>query len=282
VQHHHAHVASALAEHRLEGPVFGLAYDGTGYGTDGAAWGGELLLADARGFQRLATLRPIRLPGGDAAIRAPWRTALAMLDDAFDGGAPLDELRLFRSVRGEDVQVTRRMLASAVNTPPAHGVGRYFDAFAAMGLARQRSSFEGQLALEWNMAALAARGERGCYPFEISRASLPWQLDLRPMVRDATYELIGGESAAVVAARFHNTLAAASAQLIRLAAVQHGRRDVILTGGCFQNARLAELVLADLAAGFNVFVHRDVPPGDGGVSLGQALVAGAVGGEECA
>lgn len=275
VQHHHAHVASALAEHRLKGPVFGLAYDGTGYGTDGAAWGGELLLADARGFERLATFRPIRLPGGDAAIRAPWRTALAMLEDAFDGAAPLDELRLFRGVREEDVHVTRRMLAAAVNCPLAHGVGRYFDGLAAIGLARPLSTFEGQLALEWNMAALAATGERGRYAFEIARAEVPWQLDLRPLIRDAVYELIGGESPAVVAARFHNTLSAASAQMIRLAAVQHGRHDVVLTGGCFQNALFVELVLNELAKGFTVLVHREVPPGDGGIALGQAVAANA-------
>ncbi|MGE5815183.1 MAG: carbamoyltransferase HypF [Acidobacteriota bacterium] len=275
VQHHHAHVASALAENGIQGPVFGLAYDGTGYGTDGSAWGGELLLADTRTFTRLATFRPIALPGGDAAVRAPWRTALSMLDDAFEGSAPIDDLSLFRSLREEDVLVTRRMVAAGLNSPRAHGVGRYFDAFAAIALGRTQCTFEGQLALEWNMAALAAAGERGRYPFDISRAATPWQLDLRPMTRNAVYELIGGEAPPVVAARFHNTLAAATAQLIRLAASQHGRHDVVLTGGCFQNALLAELVLRELGREFTVRLHREVPPGDGGIALGQAIVANA-------
>ncbi len=275
VQHHHAHVASALAERGLAGPVFGLAYDGTGYGTDGTSWGGELLLADPSSFQRLATFRPIALPGGDRAIREPWRIALAMLDDAFDGAPPLDELRLFRELPEEDLHVARRMLASGLNSPRAHGVGRYFDAFAALGLVRRRSTFEGQLALEWNMAALAAPGERGRYAFELRRSGSPWQLDLRPMVRDAVYELIGGEPPATIAARFHNTLAAASAQLVRHAAVLFGRLGVVLTGGCFQNARLAELVLAELSPSFRVYLHGEVPPGDGGIALGQAVVANA-------
>lgn len=273
VQHHHAHVASAMAEHGLAGPVIGVAYDGTGYGTDGASWGGEVLLADLEGFQRLGTFRPIRLPGGDAAIREPWRIALAMLDDAFDGGAPLDELPLFREVSRGQVDVIRRMLTSGVNVPAAHGVGRYFDAFGAIGLARQHSRFEGQVALAWNLAA--APGERGRYPFEIEADEGLRTVDLRPMVREATYELIGGELPATVSARFHNTLAYATAQLVRQVAATSTRLPVVLTGGCFQNARLAESVLAELAPAFSVYVHSQVPPGDGGISLGQAMVADA-------
>jgi hydrogenase maturation protein HypF len=282
VQHHHAHVLSALAEHGIEGPVFGLAYDGTGYGTDGSSWGGELLLADARRFQRLATFRPIALPGGDQAVRAPWRAALAMLDDAFDGAAPIDDLPLFRSLREEDVQVVRRMLKTGLNAPRAHGVGRYFDAFAALALARPLSTFEGQLALEWNMAALAAPSERGRYPYDVSSPAATRELDLRPMVRDAVYELIGGEAPAIVSARFHNTLAGASSQMIRLAAARHGRHDVVLTGGCFQNALLVERLLQDLGREFRVILHRDVPPGDGGISLGQAIAANACEWDLCA
>ncbi|HSL24597.1 MAG TPA: carbamoyltransferase HypF [Vicinamibacterales bacterium] len=275
VQHHHAHVVSALAEHGVKGPVFGVAYDGTGYGTDGASWGGELLLADPSGFQRLATFRPIALPGGDRAIKEPWRIAIAALEDAFHGEPPVRDLPLFRSIRDEDVAVVRRMLASGLNAPPAHGIGRYFDALAAIGLDRARASFEGQLALEWNMAAARALPrERGRYPFEIVRDATPWVVDLRPMVRDAVYELIGGEEPALVAARFHNTLSAATAQLVRQASTLFGSRSVVLTGGCFQNAELAELVVAELTPAFRVLLHRQVPPGDGGLALGQAIVAG--------
>jgi hydrogenase maturation protein HypF len=274
VQHHHAHVASAIAEHGLDGPVLGVAYDGTGYGTDGTSWGGEVLLADLEGFQRLGTFRPIRLPGGDAAIREPWRLALTLLDDAFDGDAPLDELPLFRGMDRTQVEVVRRMLASGLNVPSAHGIGRYFDAFGAIGLALPRSRFEGQVALAWNL--VAAPGERGRYPFEIGGDEGLRIVDLRPMVRDAVYELIGSEAPAIVSARFHNTLVAATAQLVRQAASLRGNLPIVLTGGCFQNARLAESVQAELTPAFSVYLHRQVPPGDGGIALGQAVIADAL------
>ena len=277
VQHHHAHVASAIAEHRITGPVFGLAYDGTGYGTDGAAWGGELLLADMGGFTRLATFRPVALPGGDRAIREPWRIALALLEDAFAGEPPVDDLQLFRQVPPDEIAVVRRLVATGANAPRAHGVGRYFDAFGAIGLCRARATYEGQLAFDWNMLATAAPPrERGRYPFEIAREGTPWTVDLRPMVRGAVYELIGGEAPAIVAARFHNTIAAASAQIVRHASVLFGRLRVVLTGGCFQNALLTERTIEELTPVFRVCLHGQVPPGDGGIALGQAVAANAM------
>jgi hydrogenase maturation protein HypF len=196
-----------------------------------------------------------------------------MLDDAFDGAAPLDDLPLFRRVDESQVNVMRRMLASGLNVPAAHGIGRYFDAFGAIALARQHSRFEGQVALAWNL--VAAPDERGRYPFEIAGDDGLRTVDLRPMVRDAVYELIGGETPATISARFHNTLAAATAQLVRQAAGTSTRLPVMLTGGCFQNARLAESVLAELTPGFSVYLHGQVPPGDGGIALGQATVADA-------
>jgi hydrogenase maturation protein HypF len=288
VQHHHAHVVSAMAEHKIAGPVFGLAYDGTGYGTDGTAWGGELLLADASAFTRVATFRPVALPGGDRAIREPWRIAVAMLEDAFEGEPPIDDLRLFRELQPEQIAVARRLIATGTNAPRSHGIGRYFDAFGALGLVRLRASYEGQLAFEWNMLASdsGVARERGRYPFEIAHDAMPWMVDLRPMVRDAAYELIGGEAPAVVSARFHNTLAAASAQLVRHAAMLFGRLRVVLTGGCFQNALLTERVIEELAPVFRVCLHGQVPPGDGGIALGQAVAANAMlaatGGPPCA
>jgi hydrogenase maturation protein HypF len=276
VQHHHAHVVSAMAEHGIAGPVFGLAYDGTGYGTDGSAWGGELLLADAATFTRLATFRPVRLPGGDRAIREPWRVALALLEDAFDGEPPVSDLALLRQIPPEEIAVVQRLIATGTNAPRAHGVGRYFDAFAALGLNRTRATYEGQLALEWNMLASAAASEGGRYSFELARDTTPWSVDLRPMVRDAVYELIGGEAPAIIAARFHNTLAAASAQLVRHASMLYGRLRLVLTGGCFQNTILTERVVEELTPMFRILLHRQVPPGDGGIALGQAVAANAM------
>jgi hydrogenase maturation protein HypF len=274
VQHHHAHVASAMAEHGLEGPVLGLAWDGTGYGTDGTAWGGELLLATFEGFERLATLRPLPLAGSDEAIRQVWRIALAALDDAFDGAPPLDELRLFREVPGRDVAVVRQMIEKGFRVPLAHGAGRYFDAIGALGLGRPRSTYEGQVALEWNLVADDA--EESAYGHAIVRDGDVAEIDLRPMVREAVADLVRGVGAPTVSARFHNTLADAAAAVVSEAAERHGRLPVVLTGGCFQNARLAEDVARRLEGACDVRLHREVPPGDGGLALGQALVADAV------
>jgi hydrogenase maturation protein HypF len=273
VQHHHAHVASVMAEHGLEGPVFGLAYDGTGFGTDGAAWGGEILHATYEDFTRMATFRPIALAGGDAAIRQPWRVAFALIQDAFGGEAPIDALPVFGRIPREDLAVVARMIARGVNAPPAHGVGRYFDAFGALLLDRAASRYEGQIALELNMAADPAEIRR--YEYEIDQAGTPWQIDLRPAVREAVFESLGGETVSLIAARIHNTLSAASVDVLRAMSRRVGRLPVVLSGGCFQNARLAESIAAALEPEFRVYLHRRVPPGDGGIALGQAVVAAA-------
>lgn len=269
VQHHHAHVASALAEHGFAGPALGLAWDGTGYGTDGTAWGGELLLVEGARFERLATLRPIRLAGGDQAIRQVWRIALAALDDAFDGAPPLERLRLFDAVADRDRVVVRQMLARGLNAPLAHGAGRYFDAIGALGLARPETSYEGQVALEWNLVLDAH--ESGGYPFELGSGPACPQVDLRPLVRAAALDVAGGVPAGIVSARFHNAMAEVAAAVVH----QAGRTPLplVLTGGCFQNAELVGRILDRLAGSREILCHGAVPPGDGGVALGQVLVA---------
>jgi hydrogenase maturation protein HypF len=273
VQHHHAHVASVMAEHAIQGPVLGLAFDGTGYGIDGAAWGGELLIADYAEFTRLATFRPLPLPGGDMAIRQPWRTALAMIDDAFRGEAPIDGFPLFRQIPTADLDIVLRMVHRGVNAPHAHGVGRYFDAFGALLLGRPYSAYEGQIAFELDVAA--ETDERGRYDYAIDQVPSPWQVDLRAAVRAAVFEFLGGEPAARISARVHNTIAAVSVDLVRAAARGAGRLPVVLSGGCFQNARLAETIRRGLEPEFRVHLHERVPPGDGGIALGQAVVAAA-------
>jgi hydrogenase maturation protein HypF len=273
VQHHHAHVASAMGEHGLEGPVLGVAWDGTGYGTDGTAWGGELLLVRDGAFERLATLRPLRLAGSDEAIRQVWRIALAALDDAFDGRPPLERLRVFASVPAREVAIVRQMAAKGLRSPLAHGAGRYFDALGALGLERSRATYEGQVALEWNLAA--DESETGSYPFDVAEEGGLVQADLRPLVRAAVEDLVAGVAPGRVSARFHEGMAEAAAALVRRAAVAHGRLPVVLTGGCFQNARLAEGLRRRLQGEFDVRLHGEVPPGDGGIALGQALVADA-------
>ena len=237
-----------MAEHGLEGPVLGLAWDGTGYGTDGTAWGGELLRVTAGSCERLATLRPLRLAGGDEAIRQVWRLALAVLDDAFDGQPPLERLGLFAALPARDVAVVRRMLQTGLRSPLAHGAGRYFDALGAIGLGRARASYEGQVALEWNLAA--ADGAVRAYPFELGVVNGLVEADLRPLVRAAVTDVVDGVTPARVSAAFHEALCDVADAQVRGAAAHCGRLPVVLSGGCFQNARLAEGVRRRLAGDF--------------------------------
>lgn len=283
VQHHHAHLAALLAERGEPGPALGLVWDGTGWGPDGSAWGGELLLGDARGFERLATLRPIALAGGERAIREPWRLALAVLEDAFDGEPPLDRLPLFAQLPPERVAAVRDLLRRGASCVAAHGAGRWFDAFGALCLGAPYASYAGEPALRWNAAAGGAWGPALPYAI-VRREPRPWQVDLRPAVRAAVAALLAGCPPADLSARFHETLADAAAALVAAAAeaVPDSRTlPVALSGGCFQNPLLTARVGARLAAaGRRVLRHREVPPGDGGIALGQVAVADAAGGFE--
>jgi hydrogenase maturation protein HypF len=270
VQHHHAHVASAMAEHGLDGPVLGVAYDGSGLGTDGAAWGGEIFLADRRVSLRLATWRPLRLAGGDAAVRNPWRLALALLDDAFDGDAPA--MPVFAAVPARDRRLVGQLLRSGVNAPPAHGLGRLFDAVGALALRRPRSAYEGQIAVAWTHAAQGGGAPRP-YPFAIEDRADPWVIDPRPMTRALVDDLRAGIDRAEIAARFHHTIVAATATVLRRAVAERGALPVVATGGCFANRHLAEGLVAALRGELDVKLQRAVPPGDGGIALGQAAIA---------
>ena len=246
MQHHHAHVASAIAEHGLEGPVLGLAWDGTGYGSDGTAWGGELLLVDGASYERLATLRPLRLAGGDEAIRQVWRIALAALDDAFDGTPPLERLRLFDEVAPRELAVVRQAAAKGVNTPLAHGAGRWFDALGALGPCAARGR-----------ATRARSRSSGTWPRPTADCgSVPVRAGgRRPAACRPTCgrwcarrrcDLVAAVAPAVVSARFHETMADVAAAMVRRAGAATARLPVVLTGGCFQNARLVECVLSRL------------------------------------
>jgi hydrogenase maturation protein HypF len=284
VQHHHAHVVSALAEHGLEGPALGLAWDGVGYGTDsygrgGTAWGGELLWADRRRCRRLATFRPLLLAGGDRAVREVWRLALALVDDAFDGSPPVERLAVFEPIPEASREVVERMIRRRVQAPPAHGVGRLFDAVGALLFAHPEAAYEGQLAMMLESRACAS--EAAVYPWELERDGDLWEIDLRPAVRRLVEELLAGISLPLLAARFHNTLAAAGVHALHRAREVAGALPVVLTGGCFQNALLTRRVRGALAnhrvlAGHPVVVHSQVPAGDGGLALGQAVIADAL------
>ncbi|MCU1283170.1 MAG: [NiFe] hydrogenase metallocenter assembly protein HypF, partial [bacterium] len=265
VQHHHAHVAACLAEHGRSAPAIGVAFDGTGCGLDGSAWGGEWLLADLRAFSRAGHLRPIRLPGGEAAIREPWRLALAALDDA--GADPSLMARIDERRR----VAVQRLCKGGVGAPEATGAGRWFDAVAALAGLRDEVSYEGQAAIE--LEAACAGGEHEPYRFTLEPRT-PFVIDLRPTIRDVALDVQARVGVASVAARFHETMARAVAAGCRAARALSGVATVALSGGCFHNRRLTERALALLASdGFETLIHRRVPPGDGGISLGQAAIA---------
>jgi len=274
VQHHHAHIVSAMAEHEIDESVVGIAYDGTGYGTDGTAWGGEVMIASFEGFERFATFRAVPLAGGDHAIRQVWRIALALLDEAFEGAPPLRAIPLFRGVPRRAIDSVRRMIGNSLNAPKARGVGRYFDALGAIALDMPHARYEGEVAFQLNMVAEPA--EHGVYPVVVHDGITPWEIDFRPVMKAAVIDLIEGRSPAIVSARFHNTLVEVTAEVARAALAQVGDMPVVLSGGCFQNARLAEGVIAAIRPANRIFMNHEIPPGDGGIALGQALVADAI------
>ena len=275
VHHHHAHAASAMAEHGLLGPVLAVVYDGTGLGSDGAAWGGEILRCTLRDFERLATLRPLLLAGGEAAIRQPWRVALALVCDAMGPQARLDDLPVFAAQDPAVIARVRQMLSQQIHTVPAHGGGRYFDAVAALLIGRGCADFEGQLSMA--MEDLADPGPWPAFAFAIDRTRLPWQIDLRPMTRELLSELRAGVALSVLASRFHETLVVATAEVVQALRRAYHTPQVVLSGGCMLNARLAEGLAARLSPGGEVWLQRQVPAGDGGLALGQAVVAAARG-----
>jgi hydrogenase maturation protein HypF len=268
VQHHHAHIASCMAENGLHEPVLGVALDGTGYGTDGTIWGGEFLLADFAGFARKAHFRPTALPGGDAAIRQPWRMALSYLRDAFGEHIPAG-LPVFPAVDRKRMEVVRTMLDRGLNVIATSSCGRLFDAVASIIGLRQEVTFEGQAAIELECAI--ERDEQ-FYPFEI--AGTPLEIDFRPTIQALVGDVLASESVGRISARFHNTLAAAIVEVCGGLRAASGMNQVCLSGGTFQNRYLTERAAASLRANdFRVFLHSQVPANDGGIALGQAVIA---------
>ncbi len=273
VQHHHAHIASCLAEHGHPGPVIGLACDGTGFGLDGAVWGCEVLVADLADFRRLGHLRYLPLPGGDAAAVETWRPALAALHDVY-GDRCLEVARHCRlAAPPQALSAVAEMLSLGVNCPPASSLGRWFDAVAALVGVAWANGFEAQAAMR--LEAIARRGIEEVYPYDIV-ATGPFVIDLRPMVRAIVADRAAGVEPGVIAAKFHNTVADFLAASARRARTQTNLNVVALSGGCFANRYLSSRLEAALAAeGFEVLVHQVVPCNDGGVALGQAAVAAA-------
>jgi len=274
VQHHHAHIASCMAENHLRGKVIGVAFDGTGYGTDAKIWGGEFLVADFAGFERRAHLRYVPMAGGDAAVRQPWRMALSYLRDTFGPNSLPPDLRFLQSVPAKQVDLVDAMLLRGINTVETSSCGRLFDAVASLVGLRQEVNFEGQAAIELEMIAQANLEQR--YPFLVD-AGEPAQVDLRPMIENIVEDLSRSKPAGYIAACFHNTIAAAIVEVCRRIRKRDQLKRVCLSGGTFQNMYLLRRAVDGLQRdGFEVYLHALVPPNDGGISLGQAVIANEV------
>jgi hydrogenase maturation protein HypF len=274
VQHHHAHLAACLAEQRMIGDAIGIIFDGTGYGPDGTVWGGEFLIGGYDGFHRAGHLRQVPLPGGDAAVREPRRMALAYLHDAYGDTFTDQPLPPLSEIDPSDLALYRQMLTRRLNSPLTSSCGRLFDAVAAILGVRQTVSYEGQAAIE--LEALAETGVAGePFPFALHPAKEAWELDLRPLIKTMVTALAKGTQRANLARTFHRTLAQAALAVCRGIRLESGLDRVALSGGVFQNRLLTEDLAEVLeAAGFTVLVHRLLPPNDGCISLGQAVIAG--------
>ncbi|MHC4732046.1 MAG: Kae1-like domain-containing protein, partial [Planctomycetota bacterium] len=274
VQHHHAHIASCMAENGVDGRVIGIALDGTGYGTDGRIWGGEVLVAGYAAFERAVHLAYAPMPGGAAAIHEPWRMAVGYLAQHF--GRDLLDLAI-PFVQGLDrnaVEIVLRMVERGVNSPLTSSCGRLFDAVAALAGIRQRVSYEAQAAMELEAALPEDAGDESAYPLVPVAEGDGWRIETRPLFEALTRDLHCGAAASAVSARFHNGLIECFAHGARLVRGRARLDRVCLSGGAFQNAYLLERLQARLRAdGFEVFAQAAVPANDGGLSLGQALVA---------
>ncbi len=272
VQHHHAHVAACMAEHRLTGPVIGVAFDGSGYGIDEDIWGGEFLVADYAGFERVAHLGAVPMPGGDRAVREPFRMALAHLLQAFGEWDP--RWPPVRAASAAERRMIGWQLERGVNAPLTSSVGRLFDAVASLAGVRHRARYEAQAAMELEALADGVTPDL-TYPLAITGRA-PLVIEPAPLVRAIVDDVATGTPAPLVAARFHATLAQAVVQVSERVRAATGLGRVVLSGGVFQNAILLAAARHGLAAaGFQVFTHRLVPPNDGGIALGQAAVAHA-------
>ncbi len=268
IQHHHAHIAACMAENGLEGstPVIGVSFDGTGYGDDGAIWGGEFLLCNYSNYERLFHLSYIPLPGGDVAIHQPWRVAWAWLDKLGVDTRSLPSLD--KAVSLEEGRIVLQQIAKGINAPPTSSMGRLFDAAAALCGVRHSVNYEAQAAIEFE--ALADPEEDGHYEFVVGEG----EVDPTPLFRSLIRDLNNGVGIEKIAARFHNTVVQMVVDVCEEISIRSSVSTIALSGGVWQNMKLLNKTVNALReAGFSIYIHRKVPANDGGISLGQAVVA---------
>jgi hydrogenase maturation protein HypF len=270
IQHHVAHVFSCMAENEIDPPVLGVAWDGTGYGTDGTVWGGEFFRVASHSIERAGHLRTFLLPGGEQAVREPRRAAAGVLYEIFGEAAfRLDNAAPILAFSEKDRGILLAVLRNGINTPRTSSAGRLFDAVASLLGIRQIANHEGQAAMELEFA-LAGVETNDEYSFAITRTSGPAVVDWEPMVRTILGNIEDGRAVSEISAKFHNTLASVIAKM----AIELGESRVVLTGGCFQNRYLTEKTVSRLErAGLRPYWHQRIPPNDGGIALGQVVAA---------
>lgn len=278
VQHHHAHIASCMADNSLEERVVGVSFDGTGYGTDGHIWGGEFLIAGYREFERAAHLEYLPLPGGPLAIKKPYRTAISYL---LALGIELDrQLTFLKNVDPGEIDIIRSQIEKGVNAPLTSSMGRLFDAVSALIGVRGVIEYEAQAAIDLETLASKAPGESAHYPFPIAKQGDIKIIKVHDLFTAIVNDLHNHTPRPRIAARFHNTVARMVLETCQKISPGTGNKNVALSGGVFQNRLLFREAIALLEeAGFKVYTHRQVPCNDGGISLGQVMVANAVTGE---
>ena len=272
VQHHHAHIASCMADNRLKEPVIGVSFDGTGYGTDGNIWGGEFITADYKQFARTAHLEYLPLPGGAAAIMKPYRTAIGYLQAL---GITQDmKLPFLENIDPAEIDVIKNQVEKGINAPLTSSMGRLFDAVSALINIRGIIEYEAQAAIDLEMLATTAGDENGLYPFSTVEQDDVARIKIRDLIATIITDIYGAVPGAVIAARFHNTVARMILDLCQLISGKSGIKKVALSGGVFQNRFLLTKAIALLeSADLEVYIHRQVPCNDGGISLGQVVIA---------
>lgn len=266
VQHHHAHMASVMAEHRLDQPVIGIIMDGTGYGTDETIWGGEILIGDFNAFRRFAYFEPLPLPGGNAAIKAPWRTAVSYLYSTF--GKQVPDLHLFNQ---HHIEPIIEMLEKNINSPLTSSCGRLFDAVAALSGGKQNIKYEAQAAIEFmqKFQSLAVRP----FSYILDKGHDHWKILIQPIIRSVVRAIQNGLPIETMSSRFHKTLIHIFQDIALEARIETGINCIVLSGGVFQNQVLVENLIPVLAkSGFQVYSHSSVPTNDGGIALGQVMI----------
>ena len=274
VQHHHAHIVSAMTENMLDGPVIGLALDGTGFGTDGAIWGGEVLVAEIETFSREAHFAYVAMPGSEAAIKEPWRMAVSYLNDAFGDEFWNMDLPLLRDVDHQKLKIVVEMISKKINTPATSSLGRLFDGVAAIIGVRNNVFFEGQAAMELEM--LAEQNIRAIYDYDWATKERRYILT-EPIIRGIVKDMARGITPSAISGKFHQTLIHLFADICDVIRKETGLNHVVLSGGVFQNAILLTGLIKKLEKNaFQVFANAKIPTNDGGICLGQAMVAAAV------